>query len=62
MDIMAEKMELVKHLLDKNDINSIESIKSILSSSTEHSNDYANLPTEVTKDIDKLLSKLIQDK
>ncbi|MFC5283193.1 hypothetical protein [Pedobacter alpinus] len=48
---MAEKIELVKQLLDTNDIDIIKSIKSILSGSTQSSDNWTNLPSEVIEDI-----------
>lgn len=54
----GRKDGVLKQLLDTNNINIIESIKSILSSSTKYSNDYANLPDEVIKDISEAIEQI----
>ena len=55
---MAEKIELVKQLLDTNDIDIIKSIKSILSGSTQSSDNWANLPSEVIEDINEAIGQV----
>ena len=55
---MAEKIELVKQLLDTNDIAIIKSIKSILSGSTQSSDNWANLPSEVIEDINEAIGQV----
>ncbi|HTN20041.1 MAG TPA: hypothetical protein VL125_06180 [Pelobium sp.] len=55
---MAEKIALVKQLLDTNDIDIIKSIKSILSGSTQSSDSWANLPSEVIEDINEAIGQV----
>lgn len=58
MDIMAEKIELVKQLLNTNDIGILISIKSILKGSNQNPNDRADLPDEVMADINESITQI----
>ncbi len=58
MDIMAEKIELIKQLLVTNDVSVINSLKSILKSSVKSAHDWADLPDEVITDIQDSLREI----
>lgn len=58
MDIMAEKIELIKQLLDTNDVRVINSLKSILKSSTQKDQDWAGLPDHVIIDVRDALQEI----
>lgn len=58
MDIQAEKIELVKKLLDTNDVGIIKAIKSIFISSQHSLDEWADLPDEVILDIKEALQQI----
>ena len=58
MDIMAEKIELIKQLLATDDIGLIKAIKSILKPSVQKHQDWGNLPDEVIIDIKDVLQEI----
>ena len=57
MDIMAEKIELIKQLLDTNDVMVINSLKSILKPSVQKDQDWSDLPDTVIVDIKDALQE-----
>jgi predicted methyltransferase len=58
MDIQAEKIELIKALIDTQDINVINTIKSILKISNQGADDWADLHDVVITDIKEALKEI----
>jgi hypothetical protein len=58
MDIQTEKIELVKALLEIQDVKIINSIKSILKMSTQSTEDWADLHEVVISDIKEALEEI----
>jgi hypothetical protein len=58
MDIQAEKIELIKALIDTQDINVINTIKSILKISTQGAEDWGDLHEVVITDIKDALEEI----
>ncbi|TLU98188.1 hypothetical protein [Dyadobacter luticola] len=57
MDIQSEKIELAKRLLDTENESIINAVKSVLDS-FDNTNEWADLPEKVIKDIEESLSQI----
>ena len=58
MDIKAEKIELIKQLLNTDDIGVINSLKSILGLSLQKNQDWGDLPDDVIVDVKDALQEV----